>query len=234
MITFYYNDGPNPMKVALYLEEAGLGYRPVAVDTRDGDQFKPELLALNPNGKVPVIYDTDAQAPIFDSTAILLYLAEKTGEFLPTSPEGSRVRGEMLSWLLFVASGVGPFFGQAVHFRHYVDQPDRYSFNRYDYEADRHWKIVDARLARRPYLLGATYSIADMSVWGWARLIPHMFDDEEAFTRYPNIKRLIDEINARPAVDRVMALIRSKPFRTGNDFEARQHLYPQLARLHPD
>jgi GST-like protein len=200
MITFYYNDGPNPMKVALYLEEAGLAYRPVAVDTRSDDQFTPELLALNPNAKVPVIADNDPRASIFDSTAILLYLAEKTGKFLPASPDDPRARGEMLSWLLLVASGVGPFSGQAVHFRHYVAEPDRYALNRYDYEADRHWKIVDARLGRQPYLLGATYSIADMSVWGWARLIPHMFDDEGAFRRYPNIERLVDEINAPPLI----------------------------------
>jgi GSH-dependent disulfide-bond oxidoreductase len=93
---------------------------------------------------------------------------------------------------------------------------------------------VDARLGRQPYLLGATYSIADMSVWGWARLIPHMFDDEDAFRRYPNIERLVDEINARPAVDRVMALMGSRPIKTGNDAEAQRHLYPQLARFRPD
>lgn len=181
-----------------------------------------------------MIADNDAEASMFDSTAILLYLAEKTGKFLPASPEDPRARGEMLSWLLFVASGIGPFSGQAVHFRHYVAEPDRYSLNRYDYEADRHWKIVDARLGRQPYLLGATYTIADMSVWGWARLIPHMFDDEDAFARFLNIKRLVDEIDARPAVDRVIALMDSRPFKTGNDVEAQRHLYPQLARLRLD
>jgi GST-like protein len=233
MITFYYNDGPNPMKVALFLEEAGLAYTPVAVDTRRGDQFKPEMVALNPNAKVPVIVDGDARASVFDSTAILLYLGEMTGKFLPASLDDPRVRGEMLSWLLFVASGVGPFSGQAVHFRHYVLAPDPYSVNRYDCEADRHWMIVDARLGRQPYLLGETYTIADMSVWGWARLIPHMFDDKNAFSRYPNIGRLVGEINARPAVDRVEALMGSRPFKAGNDAEAQRYLYPQLARLRP-
>jgi GSH-dependent disulfide-bond oxidoreductase len=233
LITFYYNNGPNPMKVALFLEEAGLDYRPVPIETRNGEQFTQEMLALNPNGKVPVIVDSDTQAPIFDSTAILLYLAEKTGRFLPASPEDPRVRGDMLSWLLFVASGVGPFSGQAVHFRHYVAAPDLYSVNRYDYEAERHWKIVDARLQDRPYMLGPSYSIADMSVWGWARMVPHMLADENAWTRFPNIKRLLDEINGRPAAERVRALITGRPFKTGNDPDSQRHLYPQLARLRP-
>lgn len=219
------------MKVALFLEESGLPYTPVAIETRNGEQFTPEMLARNPNGKVPVIVDSDTQGSIFDSTAILLYLAEKTGKYLPASPHDPRERGEMLSWLLFVASGVGPFSGQAVHFRHYVAAPDRYSVNRYDYEAERHWKIVDARLRDRAYMLGANYSIADMSVWGWARMVPHMLVDENAWTRFPNVKRLLDEINARPAAERVRALIAGRPFKTGNDPESQRHLYPQLARL---
>jgi GST-like protein len=166
MITLYYNGGPNPMKVALYLKEADLAYRPVAFDTRNGDQFKPELLAR----EVPVIHDNDAQPSIFDSTAILLCLAEKRvfADF---------ARRLLCGWrnavlVAIVASGVGPFSGQAVNFWHYVDQPDRYSLNRYAYEADRHWKIVNTRLARRPYLLGATYSIAGMSVWGLTTKMP--------------------------------------------------------------
>src|SRR5688572_2055363 len=112
MLKFYYNGSPNPTKVALFLEEAGLPYEPVAVDTRKGDQFNSTFLAVNPNGKVPAI--DDGGTIVFDSNAILLYLAEKTGKFLP--PAASR--GELLSWLMFVATGVGPFSGQAVHFKH--------------------------------------------------------------------------------------------------------------------
>src|SRR3954447_19621101 len=112
MIDFYYNLSPNPMKVALFLEEAGLPYEAKPVDTRKGDQFSPEYLAINPNGKVPAIID-DGNV-VFDSNAILLYLAEKTGRFLPAPAK----RGELLSWLMFVATGVGPFSGQAVHFKH--------------------------------------------------------------------------------------------------------------------
>ena len=114
MLKFYFNGSPNPTKVALFLEEAGLPYEAIAVDTRKGDQFKADFLKVNPNAKVPAIVDGDTT--VFDSNAILLYLAEKTGKFLP-APDA---RGELLSWLMFVASGVGPFSGQAVHFKHHA------------------------------------------------------------------------------------------------------------------
>ena len=113
MIKFYYSGAPNPMKVALFLEEAGLPYEAIPVDTRKGDQHKPDYLALNPNAKVPSIVDGDAV--VFDSSAILLYLAEKTGKFLP--PNTPKARGELLSWMMFVGTGVGPYTGQSVHFR---------------------------------------------------------------------------------------------------------------------
>src|SRR6187200_2057225 len=133
MLKFYYSGAPNPTKVALFLEEAGLPYDAIPVDTRKGDQHKPEYLAINPNAKVPAIVDGDAI--VFDSNAILLYLAEKTGKFLPANTK----RGELLSWLLFVASGVGPFTGQAVHFRTYAPEKLPYAINRYMYEAKRHF-----------------------------------------------------------------------------------------------
>ncbi|MCY4589249.1 MAG: glutathione S-transferase [Alphaproteobacteria bacterium] len=127
MITFYYNNAPNPMKVALFLEETGLDYEPVPVDTRRGEQHTAEFLAINPNRKVPVI--VDGETTVFDSNAILLYLAEKTGRFLP--PEGPGKRGELLSWLMFVASGVGPYSGQAVHFRNNAPEKLPYALRRY-------------------------------------------------------------------------------------------------------
>jgi GST-like protein len=229
MITFYYSTAPNPMKVALFLEEASLEYTAVPVDTRKGEQFRPEFLALNPNGKVPTI--VDGEATVFDSNAILLYLGEKTNRFLPDHADRPAVRGQLLSWLMFVASGVGPFSGQAVHFRHYAPKPDPYALNRYDYEAERHWKIVDERLGRNAYMLGSTYSIVDMAVWGWARLVPHMLGDEKAWAKFPNLKRLVDEINARPAVARVEALRQKHKFKTEMDEEARRFMFPQLARL---
>jgi len=119
MLKFYFNGSPNPTKVALFLEEAGLAYEPIPVDTRKGEQFEPDYLKINPNGKVPAI--VDGATTVFDSNAILLYLAEKTGKFLP-APDA---RGELLSWLMFAATGVGPYCGQAVHFRHLAHRAGR-------------------------------------------------------------------------------------------------------------
>ena len=193
MITFHYSLAPNPMKVALFLEETGLPYELKPVDTRKGEQHRPELLALNPNGKVPVIVDQDAGATVFDSNAILLYLAEKTGQFLPENTPAAR--GELLSWLMFVATGVGPFSGQAVHFRHFAPEQLPYAVNRYLYEAKRHYGILDARLTERRFVLGEAYTIVDMAVWGWARMVPFIMG-EEAWAGLPNLKRLLDEISA--------------------------------------
>ena len=162
MIKFYYNTAPNPTKVALCLEEMGLPYELFPVDTRKGEQHTPEFLAINPNAKVPVIVDGDAT--VFDSNAILLYLAEKTGKFLPG--KSLKERGEMLSWLMFVASGIGPYSGQAVHFRNFAPEPKDYAVNRYTFEAQRHWGILEARLGKQRYMCGEAYGIVDMAVWG--------------------------------------------------------------------
>ena len=228
MLKFYFNGAPNPTKVALLLEELGLAYEPVPIDTRKGQQFAAEFLAVNPNAKVPAIVDGDAT--VFDSNAILLYLAEKAGRFLPEEATPAR-RGELLSWLMFVASGIGPYSGQAVHFRHHAPEPKEYALNRYDFEAERHWKIIDARLARGRYMLGSTYTIVDMAVWGWARLIPHVMGSPEAWAKFPNIKRLVDEINARPAAAAVERMKSKYVFKTEMDEEARRFMFPQLARL---
>jgi GSH-dependent disulfide-bond oxidoreductase len=185
MLKFYFNGSPNPTKVALFLEEAGVAYQPVPVDTRVGDQFAPEYLAVNPNSKVPAIDDDGVK--VFDSNAILLYLAEKTGKFLP--PISPANRAELLSWLMFVATGVGPFSGQAVHFKHFSPEKVDYAHNRYQFEAQRHYAILNDRLAKRRYMVGDTYTIVDMDVWGWARMIPFVLG-EGAFANYPNVKRL--------------------------------------------
>ncbi len=161
MLTFYFNGSPNPSKVALFLEEAGLPYDAKPIDTRRGDQFKPEFLAINPNGKVPAIVDRDVI--VFDSNAILLYLAEKTGKFLP--PETPANRGALLSWLMFVATGVGPFSGQAVHFKHFAPEKVPYAHDRYQYEAMRHYSVLDQHLAKHRYMVGDTYTIVDMDIW---------------------------------------------------------------------
>jgi GST-like protein len=228
MIEFYYNLAPNPMKVALFLEEAGLLYRPVPVDTRKGEQFEPDYLAINPNAKVPAIRDGDAI--VFDSNAILLFLAEKYGVFLPEHAPGAR--GEVLSWMMFVASGLGPFSGQAVHFRHFAPGPEPYANNRYQYEAKRHWSIVEARLSTRRYMLGETYTIVDMAVWGWAQRVPFMLGDQ-AWSVFPNVQRHTDEITSRPAAQRALALKERHAFKTEFDEEARRNLYPQNVGYRP-
>ncbi len=223
MLKFYYSGAPNPTKVALFLEEAGLPYEAIPVDTRKGDQHKPEYTAINPNAKVPAI--VDGEATVFDSNAILLYLAEKTGKFLPQNTP--KQRGELLSWLMFVASGVGPYSGQSVHFRNYAPEKLPYAINRYAFEAQRHFKILDERLAKRKYMLGDAYTIVDMDVWGWARLMPVVLG-EGAWDKFKNLKRLVDEISARPAAQRAVALKDKHTFKTEMDDEARNAMFGHL------
>jgi GSH-dependent disulfide-bond oxidoreductase len=223
MIKFYYSGAPNPMKVALMLEETGLAYEAIPVDTRKGEQHKPEFLAINPNAKVPAI--VDGAATVFDSNAILLYLAEKTGKFLP--PKGDKARGELLSWLMFVASGVGPFSGQSVHFRQYAPKGNEYALNRYMYEAQRHYGILDARLAKQKYMVGDSYGIVDMAVWGWARLIPNALG-EDYWAMFPNLKRLVDEVSARPAAARANELRTKHKFKTEFDEEAKKAMFKHM------
>jgi GST-like protein len=223
MIKFYYSGAPNPMKVALFLEEAGVPYEPIPVDTRKGDQHKPEYLAINPNAKVPAIVDGDVK--MFDSSAILMYLAEKTGKFLP--PESDKSRAELLSWMFFISSGVGPYSGQAVHFRNYAPDKIEYAINRYVFEAQRHYGIIEARLAKQHYMLGDTYTIADMNLWGWARLIPNAIG-EQFWAKVPHLKKLIDEISARPAAARAIAIKDKHKFKTEMDDEARRAMFRHM------
>ena len=222
MLKFYFNGSPNPTKVALFLEEAGLPYEPIAIDGRKGEQFTPAYLAINPNGKVPAIKDGDTV--VFDSNAILLYLAEKTGKFLP----GPASRGELLSWLMFAATGVGPYSGQAVHFRNFAPEQIPYARQRYDFEARRHFDILNDRLASHRYMVGDTYTIVDMDVWGWARAMPLVLG-EEAWVNFPHLKRLVDEISARPAAGRAVALKDTFTFKTDWDQEARGFMFRHLA-----
>src|SRR6202521_5409322 len=211
MLKFYFNGAPNPTKVALFLEESGLPYELVPVDTRKGDQFKPEFLKVNPNGKVPAIDDDGVL--VFDSNAILLYLAEKTGKFLP--------------WLMFIGAGLGPYSGQAVHFKHMAPKDLEYAHNRYQYEAHRHYKILDEHLAKSRYMVDDTYTIVDMAFWGWARMAPYVLGDD-VFTKYPNVKRLLDEVSARPAATRASALKDKFVFKTEMDDDARSFLFRHL------
>jgi GST-like protein len=228
MLKFYYNLAPNPMKVALLLEELGMPYEAVPVDTRKGEQHSDTFRRINPNAKVPVI--DDQGTVVFDSNAILLYLADKAGRFVPTDL-GSAERGQMLQWLMFIASGIGPYSGQAVHFRHNAPEPRDYALNRYDFEAHRHWKILDDHLAQQPYMVGKHYGIVDMALWGWVRLLPYVLGIEQPWGQYPHLKRLLDEISARPAAQAVEALRKRHAFKAEMDEQARRAMFPQNDRL---
>jgi GST-like protein len=222
MIKFYYYPAPNPAKVALFLEETGLPYELVPVDTRKGEQHDPAFTAINPNAKTPALVDGDAT--VFDSNAILLYLAEKTGRFVPT--DSPQARAQMYSWLMFVGTGIGPYSGQAVHFKHFAPEPKDYAVNRYDFEAWRHWNIINAQLAQQRYMLGDEYTLVDMAVWGWARAVPFVLGGD-AWEKLPHVKRLLDEISARPAAQRAEALKERHAFKAEMDNEAKKALFPQ-------
>jgi len=227
MIRFYFHPTPNPAKVALLLEEAGIPYETIPVDTGKGEQHTRDFRAINPNGKVPAIVDTDGPggkpARVFDSTAILLYLAEKEGKFLGT-PED---RPELLSWLLFIASGLGPFSGQAVHFQFAAPEGLGYAVNRYRREAERHYQVLDDHLAGRNFIAGDSYTIADMSAWGWldrAARVRKGADDPLA--AYPNLKRLFQTVEARPAAARARVVGQDHAFKKVVDEESRRALFP--------
>jgi GST-like protein len=224
MLKFYFSGAPNPTKVALFLEEAGVPYEAIPVDTRKGEQFKPAFVAINPNSKVPVIVDGDAT--VFDSNAILLYLGEKTGKFMP--PNTPAARGELLSWLMFVATGIGPYSGQAVHFKHHTPERIAYAHNRYQFEVERHYTILNERLGKHRYMVGNTYTIVDMCLWGWARMVPYILG-EDAWSKLPNVKRLVDEISARPAAAKAVALKDKFTFKAEMDDEARSNMFKHMS-----
>jgi len=223
MIKFFYNASPNPAKVALFLEESGLPYEVIPVDTRKGEQFTPEFIAINPNSKTPTIVDGDVR--VFDSNAILLYLAEKTGQFLPEHT--LKARAELLSWLMFIATGVGPYSGQAVHFKHFAPKGLDYAVERYQFEARRHFGILDAQLTIGPYVLGETYTIVDMAAWGWTRVVPFILG-EDAWATLPNLKRWFELISARPAAVRANALKDRFTFKAEMDAEARRYMFRHI------
>ena len=226
MIKLYFSPGPNPAKVLLMLEETGLDYEIAPLNIRKGEQFTPAYLAINPNAKAPSLIDGDASG--FDSTAILLYLAEKTGQFLP--PDTPAARGQLLSWLMFISSGLGPYSGHAVHFRHIAPEPKAYALNRYDFEAERHWNIVEAHLAKRRYMVGEALTIADFSLWGWGKAIAAALGPEGP-AKLPNVARLLEEINARPAAVRTAEIAAQYAFKEALDDEGRKFMFPQNERL---
>lgn len=219
-IDFYYHPTPNPSKVALFLEESGLAYRLMPIDIAEGDQHATSFRLINPNGKVPAVVDSGIA--VFDSSAILLHLARKTGAFLGDPSEAGQA--ELLSWLMFIGSGIGPFTGQAIHFTKYAPAGQEYGLRRYAYETDRHWQIVNERLASRHFMLGNAYSIIDMALWGWCRGLLFLMG-EKAWAAYPNVARLFAEINARPAAQRAAALAVQHEFKQETDEQTRSHLF---------
>ena len=220
MLKFYFHPTPNPMKVALFLAESGLEYEVIAVDTRKGEQHSPDFRRINPNGKVPAIDDNGTI--VFDSNAILLYLAEKTGQFLVKDED----RGDLLSWLMFIASGLGPYSGQAVHFQHAAPEKLAYAVNRYRREAQRHYQILDDRLADREFIVGDTYSIVDIAAWGWIdKVIPVLGEGELA--HYPNLNRWFKSVDARPAVVKARNVGSDIQFKSEVDEETKRALFPQ-------
>lgn len=226
MLQLHYYPSPNPAKVALFLEEAGLPYEVVPVDIRKGEQLRADYLKLNPNGKTPTLVDGDAV--VFDSNAILLYLAVKNGKFLPRNEPA--IRAQMYSWLMFIATGVGPFSGQAVHFRHFAPAPQTYALNRYDFEAWRHWRLIDQHLEKRTYMVGDEYTIVDMALWGWAGAVPFVLGDE-AMNALPSVARFLDHINQRPAAQRATVLASAHKYKAVMDQAAMDAMYPQNRRL---
>ncbi len=222
MIEVYSWATPNGHKVHIMLEECALPYRVHAVDIGAGDQFDPAFLAISPNNKIPAIVDPDGPdgAPIslFESGAILLYLAAKTGRFLPADIRG---RYEVLEWLMFQMGGVGPMLGQAHHFRIYAPQKIDYAIERYTNEAKRLYGVLDRRLAKSRYLGGPEYSIADIAVFPWLRSWKNQGID---WVDYPHLKGWFDEIGARPAVRRGVEVLadRRKPL---SDDQAREVLF---------
>lgn len=199
MIDLYTAGTPNGHKASIMLEELGLPYSVVHVDITKGDQFRPEFLALNPNNKIPVIVDHEGPGggpyTVFESGAILIYLAEKTGRLLPTEP---RRRYDTLQWLMFQKGGVGPMLGQNHHFRNYAPEVIPYAVERYTNEAHRLYGVLDGRLAKVEYLAG-DYSIADIATFPWIR--PHKRQGV-ALEDFANVKRWFDAIAQRPAVQR--------------------------------
>ena len=205
MIEVYSWATPNGHKVHIMLEECGLPYRIHPIDIGKGAQFEPDFLAISPNNKIPAIVDSSGPdglpISLFESGAILLYLASKTGRFLPSDTRG---RYEVLQWLMFQMGGVGPMLGQAHHFRIYAPEKIEYAVNRYTNEAKRLYGVMNKQLAKQKYMAGDEYSIADIAIFPWLR---SWKNQGIAWNDYPHLKGWFDEIAARPAVQRGVEIL---------------------------
>lgn len=221
MLKFYFHASPNPLKTALLIEELEIPFELIGVDTFKGEQHTPAFLHINPNAKVPAIDDDGIK--VFDSHAIMLYLAQKHQKFLPTLPAE---HAAMLSWLFFIATGLSPFSGQAVHFLRHAPETIPYARNRYLKEVERHYRVLDGHLVNSPYLAGNQYSIADMALWGWGNIASYILG-EKGLTEYPHVQRLIKQISSRPAAIRAQKLKEKLTLKTEFDEETRRALFPQ-------
>ena len=221
MLDFYFHATPNSMKVAVLLHELDLPFTVMPIDIFKGEQHAPAFTAINPNGKVPALVDDGIT--VFDSHAILLYLAGKHQAFLPNEP---RAYATMLSWLQLVATGLSPFSGQAIHFLHYAPEPIPYAINRYSREVARHYAVLDRRLGEARYLAGDAYTIADMALWGWAASAGYIFG-ADGLSAYPNLQRFMAEMAARPAVQKALDLKAAHSFKAELDAESRRAMFPQ-------
>jgi GST-like protein len=199
---------PNGHKLHIALEELGLPYKVVPVAIGEGDQFKPEFLAITPNHRIPAIVDPDGpggkRITLFESGVILIYLAEKAGKLIPKDPVA---RYKCLEWLMFQMGGIGPMFGQFGHFNNYAPEKIPYAIERYQNEVKRLHRVLDKRLSQAHYLAGDEYSIADIINYPWLRFPERRNVD---FNEYPNLKRWFEEIDARPAVQRGVAVLAEK------------------------
>jgi GST-like protein len=222
MIEVYSWATPNGHKVHIMLEECALPYKVVAVDIGIGDQFKPEFLAISPNNKVPAIVDSDGPdgkpISVFESGAILLYLAGKTGRFLPADTRG---KYNVMQWLMFQMGSVGPMLGQAHHFRVYAPEKIGYAIDRYTNEAKRLYRVINDQLAKSRYIAGPDYSIADIAIFPWLRSWKNQGID---WSEFPHLKGWFDEMAARPAVMRGVEVLadRRRPI---TDDKARSVLF---------
>lgn len=209
MIDLYYWPTPNGHKITIFLEETGLEYRIVPVNIRKGEQFAPEFLKISPNNRMPAIVDTDGPGgkrfSLFESGAILLYLAEKTGKLMPSE---TRARYRVIEWLMFQMANVGPMLGQAGHFRNAAPEKIPYAIERYTNESRRLFNVLDKRLAEVPYVAGE-YSIADIATYPW--IVAALKAQPEQLDTRPNLKRWIDALAARPAVQKGMAVMADQP-----------------------
>lgn len=222
MIEVYSWATPNGHKVHIMLEECGLAYRTIPIDIGAGDQFKPEFLAISPNNKIPAIVDPDGPdgqpISLFESGAILLYLAGKTGKLLPDSTRG---KYEVLQWLMFQVGSIGPMLGQAHHFRVYAPEKIDYAVDRYTNEARRLYAVMNGRLANSRYIGGKDYSIADIAVFPWLRSWKNQGIN---WNDYPHLKGWFDEIAKRPAVMRGVEVLADKR-RSITDDKSREVLF---------